>query len=526
MLCVPAVGRGDTLHRHHTTRNTETMPSPRDALKSAIRAHPGFPREGSRELSTKNTKELYAIARRLGLDPGAIYRDAKAGAAAASPVAPSPRTWSDDDVGQYEAPDDTGQGEPTDQGEPEITEPTVADAIETEVRAIREAVTERGFSALDERLRELITEARKPPVTVYVEQPAASVPGDAPVIVSKPTGKSVTWKEAFRVGGAMGNREAQVWDGAHPDTPKVDPLYLWPPKQTAIALSEIADGQNVFAFGPAGTGKTEWTSQLAATLGRPYALISCDNATDGPTLVGMTIPAGDGVRWQDGQLTRAIQIPGCVICIDEPSVARPGALFVLQNVLQNRVLWIAETGRRIPVARGVVFVACDNTAGMGGGARRGYTDTNKLNYAFLDRFGARVKFDYLSPAQEARVIASRVGCPKPLAELLIKAATLTRAAADQEQLTAGIGLRRLLAWARLLHRGHDVVDAFDATIINASPEQDHETLRQQCALAIDASNVRATLAPPSPQPAMHADPSVTNATPAGRAAARDFQLSA
>lgn len=496
------------------------MPSPRDALKSAIRANPKFPREGSRGLSTKSVKELYAIARSLGMDPSEIARrariaDAGTGDSDNGFTVPGPAPAIDDSEGAPDASEDE---------EVEIA-PAIDDTVESEVRAIREAVTQRGFSALDERLRDLITEARKPPVTVYVNAPVAGAPGDAPVIVAKPTGKSVTWKEAFRVKGALGDRTAQLWDGAHPDTPKVDPLYVWPERQTAIALSEIADGQNVFLFGPAGTGKTQWCEQLAATLGRPFALISCDNATDGPTLVGMTVPQGDSVRWQDGQLTRAIQIPGCVVLIDEPSVARPGALFAMQNVLANRVLWIAETGRRVQVARGVTFIAADNTSGMGGGARRGYTDTNRLNAAYLDRFGARVRFEYLPEKDEARIIASRTGCTKELAMLLTKAATLTRTLADSEQLTSGIGLRRLLAWARLLSRGHDVGYAFECAVINAAPEQDHETLRQQCALAIDESNVRAALHPGAAAPVVADDPSMTNPSLAGRNAAREFSLS-
>ena len=64
---------------------------------------------------------------------------------------------------------------------------------------------------------------------------------------------------------------------------------------------------------------------------------------------------------------------------------------------------MAETGARVPVASGVVFIATDNTNGTGGGARRGFTDTNRLNTAFLDRFKrVRVQIGYL-----LRTIAKR-----------------------------------------------------------------------------------------------------------------------
>jgi cobaltochelatase CobS len=279
------------------------------------------------------------------------------------------------------------------------------------------------------------------------------------------------------------------------------------------------------AFGPAGTGKTEFAQQLAAKTGRPFALISCDNGTDAATLVGMTVPdVGGGVTWQDGQLTRAIKTAGCVVCIDEPSLARPGALFVMQNVLANRMLFIAETGARVCVAPGVVFIATDNTNGTGGGSRRGYTDTNRLNAAFLDRFGVIVKFDYLDPKKEAALVSSYTGCTLELANLLVGAATLTRVAAEGQTLSRGIGLRRLLSWAELLSDGIDAETAFSAAVLDGTPEADAETLREQCLLSYDRTTVAACLNPSGDDLAHDSqDPAIVNPTPAGRSAASDFR---
>jgi cobaltochelatase CobS len=401
---------------------------------------------------------------------------------------------------------------------------TETDAIETELREIRGLIGTGGFAALDERLRELVTEARKPAVEVLVEIPAggAMVPGQA--MPSRPTGKDATWKTLFGVAGKLGSRTTALWDGSHPNTPKVNDRYLWPHPQTETALSQLARGRNVMLYGPAGTGKTEWAQQLAANTGRPFALISCDNGTDASTLVGLTVPdPSGGVSWQDGALTKAIRTPGCVVCLDEPSVARPGALFVLQNCLANRQLFIAETGTRISVANGVIFLATDNTNGTGGGARKGYTDTNRLNAAFLDRFGVRVFVDYMKPDDEAQVIVGYTGCTVELARLLVTAATVTRAAANDQTLSHGIGLRRLLSWAELLIDGIEPETAFKAAVLNTAAEQDVETLREQCLLTYDTRTVAAALHPSMPAAS---DPTVTNPTPAGRSAASDFTTSA
>lgn len=486
----------------------------RNALRAAVRAHPDADAAlHGAKINNLRLAALIAVARTLGLDPHAIMDDAAP--AAVSAVSPDAEDAEDD-----------AEAEDAEDAEDDATDDA---AIETQVAAVRGLIASGGFGAFDAKLRELVTLANKPPVVrtveVRVEVPAAA-PGtaNAPAVhVSRCTGKEETWRKLCGVKGALGARVTKLWDGTHPDTPKINARYIWPQPQTAIALTQIARGRNAFLYGPPGTGKTEWAMQLAARTGRPFALISCDSATDAPTLVGMTVPSADGaVSWQDGQLTRAIQTPGCVVLIDEPSLARPGALFVMQNVLANRVLYIGETGRRVKVAEGVIFIAGDNTNGTGGGARRGFTDTNKLNLAFLDRFGVRVKFDYMPADQERDIIVSYTSCTPELATLLIGAAATTRAAAEGQQLTAGIGLRRLLSWAELLTDGVDAEDAFVSAVLNCAEEQDREALRQQCLLAYDKAQVAAALNPVAGAVASN-DPSVTNATQAGRDAAAQFR---
>jgi MoxR-like ATPase len=191
----------------------------------------------------------------------------------------------------------------------------------------------------------------------------------------------------------------------------------------------------------------------------------------------------------------------------------------MQNVLANRMLFISETGRRVCVAPGVLFLTTDNTNGTGGGARKGYTDTNRLNAAFLDRFGVRVHVDYMPSHQEVDVLCSYTGCTPELARLLVSAATVTRAAANDQTLSHGIGLRRLLAWAELLIDGVDAEYAFQSAILNCASDQDVETLREQCLLAYDRDAVRRALNPTGPA---KRDPTAINPTPAGRSAAADF----
>jgi hypothetical protein len=511
--CLALTDLHPTKHPKHWKANMSPTPSAiwRTAVRTALRdrlanadpndtdAQAARLTLNGRLINNLNNEDLRGLLRILGIDPMALHPSHVPGAA------PMPDTDQDD----------TDQDD-QDQARDLMAPPADTDAaptddaamIDAEVNTIRADIMGGGFAALDRKLRDLVIAARKPPVvqvvtkTVTVEVPIER-DQDTTTPRAAPTDQTVTWRKAFGVKGALGNETATVWDGAHPDTPCVNDRYVWP-AETSVALTEIRRGHNVMLFGPKGTGKTEFAQQLAARLRRPFVLISCDASTDAATLVGMTVPArdGKGVSFQPGQLVRAIQTPGAVICIDEPSIARPGALFALQNVLTpNRSLYIQETGQKVRVAAGVTFIATDNTSGMGGGSRVGYHGTQALNAATLDRFSARIKLGWHDPATEAGILVAHVpGCTIELANLLVQAATTTRAAADSQVLTEGLGLRRLFAWAGLLADGHDPEIAFQCAVQNCVPDGEQEALRQQCLLAVDKNTVRAALNPTAPVP--------------------------
>jgi len=262
------------------------------------------------------------------------------------------------------------------------------------------------------------------------------------------------------------------------NAPAVDPGYIWP-AHTGPIVAALANQAPVFLYGPAGTGKTTFAEQIAATYKRPFVRISCDDQTEAAVLSGMTVPdLNGGTKWQDGQLAKAIRRPGTVILIDEPSVARPGALFVLQSVLDDgRCMNIAETGERIPVAPGVLFILADNTNGTGD-ETGAYEATRRLNRAFLDRPNITVKLDYMSAQDEARALHGRTGLGKKACGALVKLANLTRSKTDDGDLSHAVGFRRLCALAKQLRFGTPADVAFQISVLETAPSEDRETLRQ------------------------------------------------
>lgn len=364
--------------------------------------------------------------------------------------------------------------------------------VNEKVRAVMALMGAGDFTGYQTQLRQLVREAAKPPVVQIIERTAvdpSKIRGTVPNCLGPRTAEQAG---LGALAGVLAKSTAlNAYDA--PDAPRVDDHYRWHPMAGAI-LSIMRRGKPAFFYGPAGTGKTEFAQQVAARWGRPFVRISCDDQTDAQTLMGMTVPDGQGgVKWQDGQLTAAIRRPGTIILVDEPSAARPGALLVLQAVLDgDRRLHIAETGEVVPVAPDVVILLADNTNGTGDPSGQ-YAGTRILNRATLDRPDGFFLFDYLDPATETRVISAKTGISRRAASMLCKLAALTRAHVAEGKLAHGIGMRRLLALASLLADGVEPEAAYQVAVIEGAPWDDREGLRQAWVAEIKAAELAAAV---------------------------------
>jgi MoxR-like ATPase len=490
----------------------------RDLIRDAVRRL--NPDLSGRKVNDLRKDELLATAAQLGIDVAAIvasvtsgtapaphpyYRVARDGGTTVETTDPI-NALLDEDAGDADGDDGDGDADETD---------TVS--IETEANNLRrelgQAMVEGNFDAITTRLTTLLTEAHKPPVVQYVNVPA-SADGTVPAAPIAPAtvARVETWGNLFGVKGNMAGKKINVFT-PHPTTPAVDPKYRWPDQVTQAALCAMIRARNVWLYGPAGTGKTSFAEQLAARTGRPFFLIPCDDTTEAPELVGMTVPCKDGVRWQDGVLTAAMRVPHAIVLIDEPTVARAGAIMVLQSVLQSRVLSIKETGELVRAPDSVRFLVADNTNGTGGGNAEGYEGTRRMNRATLDRFASFLRVTYMEPKDEAAALVAHTGCSRELAKMLVECAGLTRKA----KVTHALGLRRLIAWAEALTDGIEPRSAFEFTILNSCARDDREPTEQCCALGLDKQAVEAAITGRKPD----VTPTPAAPAPMSRAAA-DF----
>jgi hypothetical protein len=472
----------------------------RDALRAFIRNHPRWDRRDPTTDPSRMTKDqLRALVSSFGGDPNGIT----ARAIFAADHANRTQTAAGRTDG---AQPQTPETKPTMPLDNTAAGPTLGD-IDTQLETIKDKLVEGGFGAVRTELRQIIQAAQRPPVVIekIVERVVhAPAPERLPAGVHNLQPKAAsTWGALFGLKCPVSAaKPITVWD--HPDAPKHNAAYVFPEAETALALSQMsrseaarakgAPAKHVLLVGPAGTGKSTWAREFAALTGRPFVTIPLSDGVEIDQLMGQTVLDGKGsVKWQDGLLLSAMRQPGMVICLDEVGGMRPAVGVALNGLLQDMVYYVPDTGERVAVARGVCFVATNNANLMDGGASKGYVGIGRQNRAFADRFGVTIEVGYAPAATERKLLQTYTGCTPELARILVDVAGLSRAKASSDDITHGIGFRRLIAWAECLMDGVAPELAFKSCVLNTAPEADGEILRQLALVTLDASAIRSAI---------------------------------
>ena len=156
--------------------------------------------------------------------------------------------------------------------------------------------------------------------------------------------------------------------------------------------------KNILLEGHAGTGKTTSPMHDSMLRGQGCYVVSCSVGIEVGHFIGKTIIKNNGeAGWVDGVLIQAMKT-GSKLILDEVDFASPKILQRLQDVLQNRTLSVIENGGEIVKAEDSFMVVATYN--------NGYRHSNKLNEAFLDRFGIKLRFDYDNEI-EKQVIPSK-----------------------------------------------------------------------------------------------------------------------
>ncbi|MBN3763455.1 AAA family ATPase [Burkholderia sp. Ac-20365] len=282
-------------------------------------------------------------------------------------------------------------------------------------------------------------------------------------------------------------RPVHVTRVGHIDMPLGTGGPLVPPKNSAYlfsarskdVLQDITENRRILLIGHTGTGKTSLIEQVAAHSNQGVLRSNMNGQTTVGDFVGFWTVKGGETIWVDGVLPTAMR-EGLWLIVDEIDFAEPAILAVLTAVLEPAgQLLLKEKGNEI-VAPHPAFrlFATANAVGSMGKYRHLYQGANLMNEAFLDRWRV-YHFDYLSPADEAKVLQRTFGprVSETMAHTLASIAAECREAFTREDLASAFSTRRLLDWAELMLRTKDPEAAAGPTIYSKISAEDAALIR-------------------------------------------------
>jgi nitric oxide reductase NorQ protein len=242
-----------------------------------------------------------------------------------------------------------------------------------------------------------------------------------------------------------------------------EPFYV--PVSDEIELFEAAYAQKipVLLKGPTGCGKTRFIEHMAWRLGRPMTTvkrtkksdksntrssvplvtIACHEDLTASDLVGRYLLEGDGTRWIDGPLARAVKV-GAICYMDEIVEARKDTTVLIHPLTDHR--------RQLPVEkRGTILQAEDGFL-LCMSYNPGYQSALKdLKHSTRQRF-ISLEFDYPSQEAEAKVIQHESQVDITVAEALARLGQKVRNLKDHG-LQEGASTRLLIYAGKLIKSG-------------------------------------------------------------------------
>jgi len=243
-----------------------------------------------------------------------------------------------------------------------------------------------------------------------------------------------------------------------------EPYYL--PLGDEVEVFEAAYAQKipVLLKGPTGCGKTRFVEYMAYKLGRPLTIVkprakqgltspesggiplvtvACHEDLSATDLVGRYLLEGEGTKWIDGPLTRAVK-SGAICYLDEIVEARKDTTVLIHPLTDHRrILPVEKKGQVIEASGNFLLVISYNP---------GYQSALKdLKHSTRQRFIA-IEFGYPTREAEKEIVEHESGTSAEIAWELAKLGEKVRNL-KEHGLEEGVSTRLLIYAARLIGEG-------------------------------------------------------------------------
>lgn len=223
-------------------------------------------------------------------------------------------------------------------------------------------------------------------------------------------------------------------------------------------LRRVSAGfNNLLLVGPAGSGKTTLSGQLAKGLRKKFGFLSLSGGTTEGQLLGRLTSDG---RYLPSLFVELYESGG-VFLLDEVDAGDPNVLLVLNSALANGDLSVPARVKK-PFAKrhpDFVLICAANTWGTGSDWQ--YVGRNQLDAAFLSRFsGAIIEVGY------DEVLERSLSSEEWYVSFLH-----VRQAAVAARLRRVLGTREMLAGQRLRNAGYTMEETWAALTAGWTPDE-------------------------------------------------------
>lgn len=188
--------------------------------------------------------------------------------------------------------------------------------------------------------------------------------------------------------------------------PEIDQAYVFRKEHLKVLqFWMIGEEKNVLLQGETGTGKTTLIEQVAARLNWPVFSLGCHGGLEFQELVGrVTLQTDGSTGWADGPLIAAMRTGG-IFLLDEMNFLKPEVAGGLNTILQATAYTIPETGECVKAHADFRIGATGNA--IDGAGKSSYRGTQISNIALLARFNLGIRIEYMSPADEQKMIEAK-----------------------------------------------------------------------------------------------------------------------
>ena len=249
-------------------------------------------------------------------------------------------------------------------------------------------------------------------------------------------------------------------------------------EQIAISINKRLP---VLLIGETGTGKTSIVRYLAQQTNNCFRRVNHNGGTTVDDIVGKILINKEGTYWVDGVLVEAMK-KGWWYLADEVNAASAEINFIYHCLLDDDgyIVLPEKGGESVKAHKNFRFFATMNPA-------TDYAGTKELNKALLSRFIV-CKTDFPAPRVEQKILCSRTGIAKEVANKMIKFAAEIRANHSKGKMSFVFSTRDLLMWAVMFNIYKKYMSSAEMTVLNKVEPDDFETVKDLLALHFKTSD--------------------------------------